>query len=89
MHAGVDELVPIVGVAAACQALSVPRATYYRHRARPADGAPAPLLPDGDTMMLVGEDLTSQALTPPLLAQASVTDQGGEDRCSPCCHPRA
>lgn len=39
-HAGVDDLAPIVGVAAACQALSVARATYYRHRTPPT--APSP-----------------------------------------------
>jgi putative transposase len=51
MRAGVETLASVVGVAAACHALGIPRSTYYRTRPRaaavPAEAAPPPeLMPD-------------------------------------------
>jgi len=42
MDAGVDELAPIVGRQAACQALGRSRASHYRRRRPPMCGPPAP-----------------------------------------------
>lgn len=42
MTAALNYLVPLVGVAPACAALSVPRSTYYRHQKPPAPKKPRP-----------------------------------------------
>lgn len=52
MQMGVDDLAGLIGVAAACQVLGVPRATYYRHRppTRSSDAVPQTLADaDDDT----------------------------------------
>jgi hypothetical protein len=34
VRAAIGELIPVVGVKAACEALDIPRASYYRQRMR-------------------------------------------------------
>jgi putative transposase len=82
MRAGVETLAPVVGVAAACQALGIPRSTHYRSRRRaaavPAEAeAPPQLMPDPmpEVMVLAdpASDLTTNQLaepSPALLAEA-------------------
>jgi putative transposase len=81
MRAGVSTLAPVVGVAAACHALGMPRSTYYRSRPRaaavPAEAAaPLELLPDPMPELLVlanpASDLATKQLadpSPALLAE--------------------
>lgn len=53
MRAAAEELAPSVGVAVACRALGVPRASVYRERCPPAPSPPRP------------KRVSSRALTPP------------------------
>jgi len=68
MRAGVSTLAPVVGVAAACHALGIPRSTYYRSRphaaAVPAEAeAPPELLPETLPEVLVMADPSSDLTT--------------------------
>jgi putative transposase len=77
--AGVTELVPVVGVAAACEAVGVPRASFYRQAGR-SIGAAADLM----TPSLRDEGAAGER-SEQILIQQRADEPGGEPRV----HPRA
>jgi hypothetical protein len=81
MRAGVETLAPVVGVAAACHALGIPRSTYYRSRPHAAAVAaeaeqPPELISDPLSEVLVmadpPSDLTTSQLADPAPALLAV-----------------
>lgn len=81
MSAGITALIPIVGIAAACAALGVPRATFYRHRKPAVPATPRPSPPrtlSVDERALVLATLDSDAFSDKAPAQvyAGLLDEG-------------
>lgn len=87
MSAALLYLVPLVGVAAACAALCVSRATYYRARRPPREKRPRPTTPRAlgeaeraDVLALLDSDRFADKT--PREAYATLLDDG-EYKCSP------
>lgn len=81
MSAGIAMLIPIVGVLAACAALGVPRATFYRHRkpavvAQPRPSPPRTLSLDERAAVLATLDSDAFADKTPAQVYAGLLDDG-------------